>query len=280
MLQQKIIPNDWYDNLEFAGRIFFAIALLALGIEHFIYQDFIIGRAPAWPEAIPGGVVWAYLTGTIFIGISIALFTGKKARHAAFLAAALVFVWAMLRHIPVLTTTPFLSGEWTNAGKALRFIGGALAIAAVMPKIELESDGRPLWKVVNLKEEFILVGKICLGLSLLMMGIQHFMFTEFVASLIPEWFPGNAIFWTYFGGVALIAGGTGLLIPQTARPAALWSGIMVFSWFWIIHIPRVLPTPVTVSDSISVFESLVTSGTAFVIAGYLYNQKNLSDYEN
>jgi len=92
------------------------------------------------------------------------------------------------------------------------------------------------------------------------------MHTEFVASPIPTWFPGDAVFWTYFAGVALMSGGIGILIPQTARLAALLAGLMVFSWFWIVHIPR---TFVGVSDSIAVFEALAVSGIAFVLAGYL-----------
>jgi hypothetical protein len=96
-------------------------------------------------------------------------------------------------------------------------------------------------------------------------GIQHFLFTGFVASLIPGWFPGNAISWTYFAGVALIAGGIGQFNRHTAGLAALLSGWMVFSWFWIVHIPR---TFVGVSDSIAVFEALAVSGVAFVLAGY------------
>jgi len=100
----------------------------------------------------------------------------------------------------------------------------------------------------------------------LITGIHHFKFTEFVASLIPSWFPGDAVVWTYFAGVALIAGGIGLFIPFTARLAALLSGLMVFSWFWIVHLPR---TFAGVSDSIAVFEALAVSGIAFVLAGCL-----------
>lgn len=253
------------EKFTLTGRIFFAIALIGLGIEHFIFQDFITGRAPGWPESMPGGLVWAYLTGIAFIGISIAILSGKKARSAAILAGALIFVWALLRHIPVIAADSFLSGAWTSAGKALTFFGGVLAIAATFPKEEAKINSSFL-KFMNLGSEFILLGRICLGMFLVITGIQHFMFTEFVASLIPGWFPGDAVFWTYFGGVALIAGGVGLFIPQTARLAALLSGLMVFSWFWIVHIPR---TFTSVSDGIAVFEALAVSGIAFVLAGAL-----------
>ena len=245
------------------GRIFFALALLGLGIEHFIFRDFITGRAPAWPASVSGGVIWAFLTGLTFVAIAAAILAGRHARSAAVLAAALIGVWALLRHVPVVAADSFLSGAWTAAGKALTFTGGALAIAATLPAIERSRNTR-LVKTVNLEREFILLGRLCLGLFLLITGIQHFMFTEFVASLIPEWFPGNAIFWTYFAGVALIAGGIGLFNPRTAGMAALLSGWMVFSWFWIVHIPR---TFVGVSDSIAVFEALAVSGIAFVLAG-------------
>lgn len=261
------------DKLIPIGRIFFALAIIGLGIEHFIFQDFITGRAPAWPESVPGGLIWAYLTGAIFIGIGIAILTGKKARSAAMLAGALIFLWALLRHIPVVAADSFLSGAWTGAGKALTFVGGALAIAATFPKTRTGRN-TPLLKFIDQEGPFILAGRICLGLFLVLTGIQHFLFTEFVASLIPGWFPGDAVFWTYFAGVALVAGGIGLFIPQTARLAALLSGFMVFSWFWIVHLPR---TFLGVSDSIAVFEALAVAGIAWVLAGYLSQSEKVVD---
>jgi hypothetical protein len=152
----------------------------------------------------------------------------------------------------------------------LTLFGGAFAVAGTLPKEENISNNL-LTKFINLSKEYIVLGQICLGIFMIIAGIQHFMYAKFVASLIPLWFPGNAVFWTYFGGVALIAGGTGIFIPQTARLAALLSGLMIFSWFWIIHIPR---TFTSVSDGIAVFEALAVSGIAFVIAGFLYKHQS------
>lgn len=258
------------------GRNFFAIALIGLGIHHFVFRDFVTGRAPAWSESIPGRVVWAYLTGIVFVGSGIAILADKMARSTAIFAGALIFLWALLRHIPVLATSSFLSGNWTGAGKALWLVGGCLAIAATFPKVKNDCNSS-FMTLMNLNREFIVVGCVSLGWFMIQSGIQHFMFTEFVASLIPGWFPGNAVFWTYFAAVALIAGGIGLFIPRTARLAALLSGLMVFSWFWIVHIPR---TFLTVSDGIAVFEALAFSGIAFVIAGFLYKQEAPSDHRN
>ncbi|MCW5910530.1 MAG: hypothetical protein KIT62_05620 [Cyclobacteriaceae bacterium] len=258
------------DKLSKTGGIFFAVGLMALGTEHFIFQDFITGRAPKWPEPIPGQQAWAYVSGVLFIIISVMILIQRNARLASVIFAALVFMWALLRHIPVVAADTFLSGAWTSAGKALVFIGGALAVAATFPK-ESSLKNAQILKFINLEREFIVTGRICLGFFLIITGIQHFLFVEFVASLIPRWFPGDAVFWTYFAGVMLIAGGVGLFIPGTARLAAFLSGVMIFSWFWIVHLPRFM---VSVSDKIALFEALAFSGVAFVLMRFPDSKKS------
>lgn len=247
------------------GRTFFALALTGLAIEHFIFGQFITGRAPPWPESIPGGHVWAWGTGLILIAICLAILTGRKARPAAILAGLLIFVWAFLRQLPIVVEDSLLGGVWTTTGKALVLSSGMLAMAAVSADGEARRAGL-LERPMKAGPAFLTTARFSLGLFLLVTGIQHFLFTTFVASLIPEWFPGDPVLWTYFAGVALISGGIGLLVPITARPAALLSGLMVFSWFWIVHLPRTL---VGISDSIAVFEALAVSGLALVLAGAL-----------
>lgn len=250
------------------GRLFFALGLIGLGLRHFVLREFVTGRAPAWPEGLPGGVVWAYLTGAVFIAVGIALIARRQARIAAIAAALLIFLWALLRHVPVIAADSFLAPTWTAAGKALTFFGGALAVAGTLPPVA-DRRHEALAKLVNRRSELVILGRLCLGVFLLITGAQHFIYTPFVASLIPAWFPGDPVFWTYFAGVALIAGGMGLFLPLTAPPAALLSGAMVFSWFWIVHIPR---TFVSVSDGVAVYEALAVSGIAFVIAGFSYGR--------
>jgi uncharacterized membrane protein YphA (DoxX/SURF4 family) len=99
-------------------------------------------------------------------------------------------------------------------------------------------------------------------------GIQHFIWVEFVTSLVPTWVPPNALFWTYFAGMALIAGGAGLLVPRTARLAGLMSGLMVFLWVLMLHIPRAVAAADAGSSRnewTAVFEALAVSGLAVVL---------------
>jgi hypothetical protein len=60
-----------------------------------------------------------------------------------------------------------------------------------------------------------------------------------------------------------------MLYRPTAGIAALLTGVMVFAWVWIVHVPRV---HVGVSDQIAVFEAPAIAGIAFMIAGWRYRR--------
>jgi uncharacterized membrane protein YphA (DoxX/SURF4 family) len=102
---------------------------------------------------------------------------------------------------------------------------------------------------------------------LIAFGIDHFLYTEFVAPLVPGWIPGH-VFWTYFGAVALIGSGVCIMFKIKVRLVSILSGIMLFLWFVILHIPRAIADPnIEKGNEItSVFQALAFSGIAFVIA--------------
>jgi uncharacterized membrane protein len=258
------------DKLERPGRLFFAISLIAFGVQQFIYGDFVPGRAPAWPPAIPGRLGWAYLSGALLIAAGAAIIFGVKARSAAILSGTIIFVWALLRHLPEVAANPH-GGVLTNTGKALALFGGAFAVAGSLPANEVNSTG-VVSGLINSKNGFIYLGRVSLGAFMILAGIQHFQFAEFVATLVPAWMPGPN-FWTYFAGVALIAGGVGLILPPTTRLAAALTGVMIFLWVVLLHLPRAVAAtgPQIRNEWTAVFEALAMSGIAFVLAGKLGN---------
>jgi uncharacterized membrane protein len=240
-----------------SGRIIFAVALIAFAVLQFVYGDFIPGRAPAWPSAIPGRLIWATLSGANFVGAGVAIISGKKAREAAVLSGAMIFAWALLRHLPELADPRAI--VLTNTGKSLALFGGAFAVAGSFQTSGIASDSA---------DRFNLLGRCCLGAFMVYSGIQHFIYTTFVAALIPAWIPGHYA-WAYFAGVALIAGGAGLIVPRTVRLAGTLTGVMLFLWVLLLHIPRALAAadPRSIRNEwTAVFEALAMSGVAFVLA--------------
>jgi uncharacterized membrane protein len=250
------------------GRSFFGLALLGLGAEHFIFREFVTGRAPAWPGG-PGELAWVYGSGVVVMLVGVAVLARRWGRPAALALGVLVLTWALLRHLPIVVADSLLGGSWTQAGKALTIFGGSFAVAATFPPVQGATAGG--WRrFVNTTGPFVRMGQYCLASFLILAGMQHFEYLAFVATLIPAWFPGNAIWWSQFAGVALISCGVGLLFSRTAALAGLLGGLMIFSWFWIVHLPR---ARTSVSDGIAIFEALMFSGIALAVAGALAERR-------
>jgi uncharacterized membrane protein len=221
------------ERIPLVGRVFFAIGLVAFGILHVVYGDFVTRVVPGWPAWIPARSFWVYLTGATLIAGGAAILFGIEGRRAAIVLGTLMLLSFVFLHVPRAAAGAFMGGNWTSAGKGLALLGGCVAVAATFRR-----EARAQASSILDGELPDLAGRVCLGLFMLLGGIQHFRFVEFVVTLVPSWVPGGGLFWTYFAGVALIAGGAGLIIPATARLAAALSGVMIFLWVVMLHIPR------------------------------------------
>lgn len=109
--------------------------------------------------------------------------------------------------------------------------------------------------------------KISPGDYTVVLGIDHFIYTEFVATLVPARIPGH-IFWTYFAGIAQVGSGVCIALNLRLKLIGMLLGIMLFIWFVILYIPRAIADPYTDkgNEVTSGFEALSFSGIAFVIA--------------
>jgi uncharacterized membrane protein len=240
-----------------AARFFFAIAMIAFGIQHIVYGEFVTRLVPKLPAWIPQHSLWAYVTGLVLIaaGIVIVLLP-SAARIVSSLLGVLILLSFFIFYLPLLRVSPPLGGLWTNAGKALALSGGAFLVAASPTQAGIGVIDRRL---------MIPLSRLFLSAFMILAGVQHFLFASFVATLVPPWIPQH-LFWTYFAGVALIAGGIGVLIPRVTRLAALLSGTMILLWVVLLHIPRAIAAPRDANETTAVFEALAIGGTALLIA--------------
>jgi uncharacterized membrane protein len=109
------------------------------------------------------------------------------------------------------------------------------------------------------------LGRGLFGIPMVVFGIQHFIYVDFVITLIQPWIPGR-VFWTYFTGVALIAAGTAIVLDRTARLAATLLGVMVFLFFLLVHIPQVAASPGDSHQWTYLTQAFTFSGIAFAVA--------------
>lgn len=107
------------------------------------------------------------------------------------------------------------------------------------------------------------LGRVLLGVPMFVFGIQHYMYVDFVMTLIPEWIAARR-FWTYFTGTALIAAGAAITLDRTARLAASLLGVMIFGFFLLVHIPLVVGRPNEPDQITYLTQAFTFSGIAFL----------------
>ncbi len=110
------------------GEFFFSITMVAFGIAHFVYVDFVKALVPSW---ILGEVFWTYLAGVALIGSGVSFTFKIKLKEVALLYGVMVFLWLITLHIPRAFADPFgeKGNEVTSVFQALAFSGIGFVMA-------------------------------------------------------------------------------------------------------------------------------------------------------
>jgi uncharacterized membrane protein YphA (DoxX/SURF4 family) len=85
------------------ARILFALALLPIGLGHFVYVKETAALVPAW---LPWHEAWAHLTGLGSLAACVAILSGVLARLAAVLETGMLAIITLLCWTPVLAPVP------------------------------------------------------------------------------------------------------------------------------------------------------------------------------
>ncbi len=242
------------------GSLFYLIGLAELAVLNFFLNDFEMTRPPALPKILQSiNPLMAYVSGVILLLSIVLIFLDKYKDQAVCCIAALILLCATSRHF---------FGLWKqsiNALKSLWLIGGAMLLLYNSPKYSKYNTAL-IWANI-----------VVLSIFFLDCGFAHFQFAEFVQNLIPSFIPFH-LFFTYFAGVCLLAAGIGLLIPPIQKAAALLSGIQIFGWFLLLHIP--LAFRVRGDEWIGIGESLSIAGICFMVFSILTSKPANSLSEN
>ena len=107
-----------------SGKYLLAIPMAIFGLFHFISGPAMAGMVP---PAIPGGVLWVYLTGIALVAAAAAILSDKMAKLASVLLAALLLVFVLVIHLK-----GAMAGDQAATASLLKDIaiaGGALVFA-------------------------------------------------------------------------------------------------------------------------------------------------------
>ncbi len=116
------------------ARVLFAVALLPIGLAHFVYGPQTMGFVPAW---LPWRAFWAYLGGAGHIAAGLGVLLGVYPRLAATLEAAMIGVFTILVWGPGVVAAPTNRLQWT--GFIISWVIGAAAwvVAGSLPRREV-----------------------------------------------------------------------------------------------------------------------------------------------
>jgi uncharacterized membrane protein len=234
-------------QLSSIGRIFFGIAMAAMGLETIYYRDFPYMLIPPQHTWLNEHVIFIYISGALLFLAGVCIIIQKRLRPISQLlgvALLLVFCFAFVPYELKSSGRYMHFGEWENAAKELALAGGALLIGG--------------WGL----------GGVIFALTILSFGIDHFLFAKEAADYIPAWIP-NHLFWMYFCGSALILSSVAILLRVRSKLAAALLGAMIFIWVVILHIPKAMAAPLADNEGevTSAFLALAYCGISFFIAG-------------
>jgi hypothetical protein len=237
-------------NLSNIGRIFYGIAIAAMGFQTIYYHDLPYMLIPPRHFWLNDHVLFVYISGALLFLAGACIVFEKKAMPISLLLGTvllLIFCFYFIPYEFMVSAKYMHFGDWENAAKELALCGGAFVIA-----------GRKLMRI----------GAIFFSLTIISFGIDHFLYAKEAADYIPAWI-SNHLFWMYFAGAALLGSGIAILLTIKPGLAAALLGTMIFIWVIILHIPKAIASPFAYKggEVTSAFLALAYCGIAFVIAG-------------
>ena len=254
-IQHRVPGDRWFAPLSgdafFLGRLFLGVAVAGSGVLQLVTGK-LVRLVPA-AEGDPSSAL-PYLVGVVLLAAGCAIAAGRRARLAAGIVAGLILLSLVLAQVPRLVENPSAFFMWTNPLKGLALAGGLGLLVAMLARVE--GRGSPGLEALAV---------LFLAVFLFVCGLQHFVYADFVTVLVPSWIPGQR-FWAYLTGMALIAGGAGILVPRLARMAATLTAAMIFLWVLLLHIPRSVAGPDRAGETAGVFEAMAISGIALLVA--------------
>ena len=112
-----------------SGRVVFSLAIIALGVEHFVCAHVPGDAVPVIPWE-PARPLWAYLTGGILIAAGLAIAWGVKPRLAAIVLGVLFLAAAFLQQLPQAWRLPLDIAQRTVFLEPLALGSAAFTLAA------------------------------------------------------------------------------------------------------------------------------------------------------
>jgi uncharacterized membrane protein len=259
------------DKLTLLGPTFFAIAMAIFGADHLVAAKFVALIVPSW---MPGRLFWAYFVGFALIAAALSLTTGIQRRLASALLGLMIFMFALMIHLPNFAQTPHDPVRLTILLRDLCLSAGALAFAASLSNQKPVAGTR--WALTTVSSRLIPVTCFLFAIPVAMFGIDHFLDPAFAPGIpqenatvfvtMPRWIPAHTI-WAYLTGGIFIVCALGLMTRKHARLTAQVLGLTILVLIVLVYVPLTLAKASDIANGLNYLAiHFALAGDAFLLA--------------
>jgi uncharacterized membrane protein len=240
------------------GQTLFALALLALGGLSLFSADFAFVWQPV-PAGIPGRALLACLSGAVMCLTGAGLLVRRTNALAAFVLTLYTLIWLLALHIPHVIAAPMHEVNWGASGEIATLVAASWILYA--------STTAPWHKFYMLSltsEKAIRAARILFAVSVLLIGLEHLVYSTDTAAYVPAWLPYR-LGLAYFTGAAHIAAGLAILFSVLPRLAAALETLMMGLFTVLVWIPAVMAAPTQRFGWTALWMSAVITAAAWII---------------
>lgn len=250
------------------------MAICSYGVQQILIRDFRPQILPPFPAWVHQHSLLAILSGLAMLLFGVVV-TGAVKSHWLPPAKLCLYLGFYFLFLLLTCQLPYLFfifphklshlGVWADLLKELAFCGGSFVMAgALFQDPSIQGADSP---AKTLAAKLFPLGRLFFCTTLVLFGRSHFLYTEFISGMVPNWL-GNPVFWTYAGGVALIGAGLAIAFRLFLRPVALLLAALLFLWFLLLHLPGAIADPGAGNGNliVSAFDALLFCGTALALS--------------
>jgi uncharacterized membrane protein len=245
------------------GHILIAVGMAGLGVLSLATGDF----AFVW-QPVPNWMVWrealARISGAFLVICGLGMLTRRTATGSILLMTAYLLTWVLLQEFPNVVHAPANVGVLLGAGESVMLLCGCcLILGSHFEREPAKATGTSAIRLLAERGRPIAIRLI--GISCLILGISHFVYTGITADMVPGWLP-NHVFIARLTGVAHFAAGLGMLFMITPRLAATLEAAMISSFALLIQMPGVFSDPSASSQWMKLFAATAIAGSVWTVA--------------
>jgi uncharacterized membrane protein len=241
------------------SQSFLALSMIALGVLGLIYGDVALVWQHLPIEHMPGARPVAYAFALIELAAGIGLLLRSAAKPASALLVAFMLVWVVLLKLPAVVVVPSMEATWLGFGEIAVILAGAWVLLACL----LGDRGGVLHYLAGRRG--VRAARVLFALSLPMIGLSHFVYSEQTVALVPAWLP-YPLGWAYVTGACSIATCLAVLFGVLPQLAARLEAAMLAIITALVWIPAIVATPTDRTAWTALAISAAIASGAWVVA--------------